>query len=312
MDAPAPMREDKIPPPTSNGCLKSLRGSGPTNAVHDVSEEKKPEQETPLQMLNTTIKDARRELVEYLVEYLKQPKTYGGRRKETMSKEARAVKVMLAAIDVNGDGNVMQEEYEKCEQNSIENINQALGLLLNVGVVAALILSITYPLCISELTASDAATGYFTETTLLAFVLIYYILIVSDALVSLMLIYLSLRIYLYLGFWISQPMFKLKFLDKSPLPFICLASTWNIRILLIALPFGVAVNVGQYAGLIAVVICTSFAVATVIIDWHYGRGANNISIDEVKSLKGLLPENVKVKKRYWNADPFEVSYENSY
>jgi hypothetical protein len=184
--------------------------------------------------------------------------------------------------------------------------------LLNVGVVAALILSITYPLCISELTASDAAIGFFSDLTILAFINIYYILIISDALISLMLIYLSLRIYLYLGFWISQPMFKLKFLDKSPLPFICAASVWNIRILILALPFGVAVNVSQYAGVIALVICTSFAISTIVIDWHYGRGANNISVDEVKSLKGLLPETIKVKKRHWNSDPFEVDYDASY
>lgn len=281
-------------------------------AVHSEAEEKNNEKETPLQMLNTTIKDARKELLEYLIEYLKEPKSCTRRRIETMSKEARAVKVMLAAIDVNGDGNVMQEEYEKCELNSIENINQALGLLLNVGVVAALILSITYPLCIAELTASETTTAFFSDTTILAFINIYYILIISDALISLMLIYLSLRIYLYLGFWISQPMFKLKFLDRSPLPFICAASVWNIRILLIALPFGIAVNVSQYAGLIALVICVSFAISTIIIDWHYGRGANNISIDEVKSLKGLLPETIKVKKRQWNADPFVYEYENSY
>jgi hypothetical protein len=102
------MTEDKIPPPTSGGCLKLSFRNGPTVAIHNESEEKKKENETPLEMLNKTIKDARKELLHYLVEYLKEPKTYGGRRKETMSKEARAVKVMLAAIDVNGDGSVMQ------------------------------------------------------------------------------------------------------------------------------------------------------------------------------------------------------------
>ena len=50
-----------------------------------------------------------------------------------------------------------------------------------------------------------------------------------------MLIYLSLRLYTYMGFWISTSQGKLRYLDHAPMNFICIGSQWNLALLVLAL-----------------------------------------------------------------------------
>ena len=253
---------DKIPPPTI-----SLPPVGLESKIGPEAETTKTN-ETDLEI---SVRESRTELRKYLEIY----NTKG--RKEAdkmMSKEKRAICVVLAKIDADGDGLIPDEEFERYEMDAKEHVEGSLNLLLNVGVVAALILSITYPLAIAELTPSDASSNYFSQSAIAGFTITYYILIIADVLLSLMLIYLSLRVYLYMGFWISDTKYKLEYLRHSPIPFIAGSSVWNLRILLMALPFGVVVNTSPHIGIIALVLCVLFTMFTLTMDAHYGRGGN--------------------------------------
>ena len=251
-----PTVQDKIPPPSNT--------LPPVTLQSKIGPEKTNESD-----LEISVRESRAELRKYLEICTTKGR---GEADKMMSKERRAICVVLAKIDADGDGLIPDEEFERYEENAKEHVAGSLNLLLNVGVVAALILSITYPLAIAELTPSDHSSSFFSDSAITGFTTVYYILIISDVLLSLMLIYLSLRVYLYMGFWISETKYKLEYLRKSPIPFIAGSSVWNLRILLMALPFGVVVNTSPHIGIIALGLCIVFTVFTLTMDAHYGRG----------------------------------------
>ena len=262
-------QKDKIPPPSI-----ALPPAASESKIRPETETTKIDESD----LEISVRESRAELRKYLDIY----NTKGCKAADKMmSKEKRAICVVLAKIDADGDGKIPDEEFERYEANAKEHVEGSLSLLLNVGVVAALILSITYPLAIANLTPSDASS-FFSPGAITGFTVTYYILIIADVLLSLMLIYLSLRVYLYMGFWISETKYKLEYLRHSPIPFIAGSSVWNLRILLMALPFGVVVNTSPHIGIIALVLCVIFTLFTLTMDAHYGRGGTK-SITLIKS-----------------------------
>ena len=77
--------------------------------------------------------------------------------------ERRAIKFLLASIDKNGDGIVVADEIDAYEERAKENVSKTQELLLNIGLVASVVLTISYPASILELNASDASVAFFAE-----------------------------------------------------------------------------------------------------------------------------------------------------
>ena len=77
--------------------------------------------------------------------------------------ERRAIKFLLASIDKNGDGIAATNEIEAYEERAKESVSKTLELLLNVGLVASVVLTISFPASIFEINASDSSAAFFDE-----------------------------------------------------------------------------------------------------------------------------------------------------
>ena len=55
--------------------------------------------------------------------------------------------LFLASLDSNGDGIVSAQEVEAFQENAKQLVESCHNFCLNLGLVAALILSIVYPIC---------------------------------------------------------------------------------------------------------------------------------------------------------------------
>ena len=71
-----------------------------------------------------------------------------------MTAESVAQALSLALMDKDGDGVISQEEKDETTQKMVDECN---NLLVNLGVVGALILSIVFPMCLQDYIASPKA-----------------------------------------------------------------------------------------------------------------------------------------------------------
>ena len=220
--------------------------------------------------------------------YLKAEKLIGG-------SEGRTMMMQLASMDKNGDGKISKHEMEKFQETGKELIDKTLSMILNTGVVGALILSISLQLSMMGIQPSNASTEYFTHQTIRAFTICYYTLVITDACIALTLVFSSLRLYTYLSYWICSYEAKLNFLADSPMQLIAIASMFSVQILFFAIPFGISVVESAEIGVVAVVICSFFFFLQWTFEVYYGYKANHFGINEARrmvySKTQIVPEN---------------------
>jgi len=122
-------------------------------------------EEIEAKSLEALVVDSRAELKRYLTLLDAADGRFGRAKAEKLIgyQERRAIKYLLASIDKNGDGIPVTDEIDAYEEKAKENVSKTLELLLNVGLVASVVLTISYPASILELDASDASTAFFAE-----------------------------------------------------------------------------------------------------------------------------------------------------
>ena len=77
--------------------------------------------------------------------------------------EERAVHLVLAALDAEGNGQLTDEERNKYEEVGQKLVDRTMQMCLNSLVVAALLISMFTPYAFEDLLVSEKAEEYFSE-----------------------------------------------------------------------------------------------------------------------------------------------------
>ena len=228
---------------------------------------------------------AKKELREYLEEanIYKADHKIGGN-------EGRAIKFALAQLDADGDGKLTDEELIQLEETSKENVEKTLGLLLNSGVVGALILSMLYSLTFTTVTYQDKSVEFFGERLCDFFYYVMMILINLATASSFILIFFSTRVYTHLAFWLCTTSAKLKYMSEVKLSLVAGLAMIIMFFAILAIPFAAAVLASPGAGLISAIIV---GITTIFIFWYYIEFriglqiASRIGVEETEVFLGI-------------------------
>jgi len=167
----------------------------------------------------------------------------------------------LASLDIDGDGAVTDAEFAMNQTNLESMVNNTTNLFLNASVIAALILSMVYPIPISGLAPSEAAVAIFGETGVKVVFWVFLIDLYTTIMVSWALLVVSMRFYLILNFWMYSLESKIWFLQNIQIAPIILTQQALLTMLCVSLVIGVTVLISPWHGvvfaLIAIVVITS-------------------------------------------------------
>jgi hypothetical protein len=163
-----------------------------------------------------------------------------------------SLKLQNILIDEDGDLNVSDEELAASEDKYRDMVDQALNLMVNSGVVGALIFSVLYGILFTYPESSDSLKffGYYGFWTVFY---IYYTFILAALVNSMALIYHSARMYLHLSMWMPTLELKVWYITKISLVPIIEMSMSSVVFSGLAIPFGVAVFVTPLASLFAII-----------------------------------------------------------
>jgi len=167
----------------------------------------------------------------------------------------------LASLDIDGDGVVTDAEFVM-NQNNLENmVNNTTNLFLNASVIAALILSMVYPIPISGLTPSKAAIAIFGAGGVKIVFWIFLVDLYATIMVAWALLVVSMRFYLILNFWMYSLESKVWFLQNIQIAPVILTQQALLTMLCVSLVIGITVLISPWHGivfaLIAMVVMTS-------------------------------------------------------
>jgi len=181
--------------------------------------------------------------------------------------EGLAITLSLAILDKDGDGIITNKEYEAYLDSSKEKLDNAYSQLLNVGVVAALILSMLFPLAAgSPITPSEECEKFFGHNTVHVFLHIYYGLVIFVIAASLVALYTTMRTYTVMGFWITNQQTRMNYLSVSALYIINILAMIIVYFSLAIIPFAMAVTSTPVGALIALVLVFISIVIMVAIE----------------------------------------------
>lgn len=202
---------------------------------------------------------------------------YGGQ-------EGRAIKFAIASLDRNNDGELSSEELERLDDRIDKIVEKALSMLLNAGVVSALILSMVFNWTFSDLSHAQESIDFFGEKCCYVFHVFFIVFVNLAVFGSFVLIYVTVRMYTHLAFWLASSEFKIKYLEKVPINFVGITTIFVIVSAILTIPFGAAVSVSPLAGLISFVLAVICVVCIGRCDLSYGETAKTFATEESDTL----------------------------
>ena len=129
--------------------------------------------------------------------------------------------LILAELNPDNDGKLDASEKSMFEARGKTVVDGALNYCVNVGVVAALLVSMTYPLCFTVLTGAtwlDANTtnsANVNSTNNAAFEILYIFSLQLSLGCSLTLIFVCSRMYVHISFWMPTLTAQLWYVRKQ-------------------------------------------------------------------------------------------------
>jgi len=172
----------------------------------------------------------------------------------------------VAALNLNVVMAQFQEDLTDEQKDEIfqNTVSETSNLLINLGVVGALILSIVFPMSFEDLEESDEAVDFFGERFTRAILHIYHGLIVTCTAVSVITVTASVFFYKHLNFFMVTTEMKIWWLQTiSVTPLIHLTSL-TLILFPISLPIGAAGKIGPLAGLISLVVGCLLSIALIM------------------------------------------------
>ena len=161
--------------------------------------------------------------------------------------EGASTMLKVASLDTDGDGTVDANELDAFDGIGQEVVGNVLGFLTNAGVVAALLLSIVYPLMIQFPPAKDGSAT-FNPDVLRAFEIGFFVSTYAANALCAMTLYLSARMYMHLGFWMPNTEEQIWYIQYCGSTFAILAAFQFIAIAFfgVAAIFSALVSTGWY------------------------------------------------------------------
>jgi hypothetical protein len=250
----------------------------------DSDDEEMASKDEKLSDLIARIHQAKKQLRDYLNEtnmHLAEVKCGGS--------EGRATKFALASLNDDNDGTLSEKEMEKFEETTKESVEKTLGLLLNSGVVGALILSMLFGLSFNSVTYATPSVNFFGNGLCDVIYYLMFIAITISTFGSLLLIFASLRIYTHLAFWLCTTKSKLKYLSEVSMAYIAILANLVLFSAMAAIPFAAAIIVSPGAGLISSIalLITTLGGIHYAIESKLSKTAIKFSVEEVEELLGM-------------------------
>ena len=191
----------------------------------------------------------------------------------------------LALMDKDGDGVISQEEKDETTQKMVDECN---NLLVNLGVVGALILSIVFPMCLQDYSSSEANERFFGEGATDFFLIAYHSLIMLTTVCAIMVVCGSLFMYKHLNFFMVTSEMRAWWLSTINITPVVGCAQVLFLFMIVAVPFGAASTQSPKAALISVVGLVVFLVMFVYIllyeSWLIAAQHNQIQ-QHVRELK---------------------------
>lgn len=161
----------------------------------------------------------------------------------------------LEVTPIDGS-NKFKVSYRTDETDTIDKVVEAhLGLLLNCGVIGALVITLLFGISLAPSDISDSSLEFFGESGCKVLWYIYYILVVAGYYISCLSVVQSISTYKQLSFWMSTVQSKLEYTQKiSIVGLIIMSTTILPGTIMIAVPAGAAIYVSPEAGLISIIL----------------------------------------------------------
>ena len=122
----------------------------------------------------------------------------------------------LKVTPIDGFSNKYKVSFiEELETENVDKLTESyLGLLLNCGVIGALVITLLFQVVITSQDFSDASIEYFTEDGCVSMFHIFYILVTVGFYMSIMIVANSIFKYKQLSFWMSKTELKSVYIEK--------------------------------------------------------------------------------------------------
>jgi len=162
--------------------------------------------------------------------------------------EGAAACLQSFLIDKDGSGDVGVDEVEQTAGEMSESAN---GLIINMGVVGALLLSFTFPMVVTPVEVSQSSVDFFGENGVRVLQDIYYGALILMVALAISLIAVTVMSYKHLNFWMTSPAMKIWWCQEvSAKPIVHLAQAQFIILGFIP-GFGCAAHISPKVALMA-------------------------------------------------------------
>eukprot|EP01038_Epipyxis_sp_PR26KG_P017600 gene17600-24452_t len=170
---------------------------------------------------------------------------------------ASKVSSFLATHQLDKDQNLISLESDEEKTDVAEKLTEAyVNLLQNFGVIAALVISVLFPLVFTDKgSISAGAINYFSSIWLDIFYYSYLILVNISVFMSFLVIIKALFLYKHLTFWMPSDHLKLAWIKQTPIAGFVILGQILLSMLVLAIPFGaVVLAAGPQAGVISLAL----------------------------------------------------------
>ena len=157
--------------------------------------------------------------------------------------EGLSLKLGLARMDKNGDGNISYAEHDAYMDDAQLMIDKVTNLLLNSGVVGALFTSFLYPQLFNYINVSDESQQFFGNTWIEVFLYIYYALLMTSVSFGILLVFYAMRLFILLNVWLDSLEAKLEYIQTVPFNVIAVLAILTIQFSIWTIPFAVALSI---------------------------------------------------------------------
>mmetsp|Transcript_63129 Transcript_63129/g.150498 ORF Transcript_63129/g.150498 Transcript_63129/m.150498 type:complete len:268 (-) Transcript_63129:91-894(-) len=129
--------------------------------------------------------------------------------------EGTCLKLKVAKLDEDSSGDVSEKELQEQEADVASMLDSAKEFLLTVGVVAALVLSILYPVAFDDQNVHSETEDYFGKDFVDKLTHVHNACIIAGIAASVLLVYLTVRNYIQLIFWMPNQRDQVLFIQTA-------------------------------------------------------------------------------------------------
>lgn len=172
--------------------------------------------------------------------------------------EGIASQLQQLTLDCDCNGVISKKEIEGREEKVKACVDGYLNLLINFGVVAALVCSVLFPCAYNNFDLSSSSIDFFGYTVTLCCKYLFLACVNFSLMTSLGVIHRSVTQYKLLNFWMVSASSKLLWMKQNTLVPLIISVNFAIGCIAISVPLGAAAAISPIAGLISLLAMAWF------------------------------------------------------